>query len=134
MLAEAKEMCPTTTRHALEAGALLVDVREPGEVSALAFDVPNVINIPLLELDARWSELPTDRELVIACESGARSLKGTYYLQYRGFERVSHLGGGIVKWMQKGFPVKGQRHEVVSCPGGDCSAGCRPTGKSAGCC
>lgn len=134
MLAEAKEICPTTTRRVLEAGALLVDVREPREVSALAFDVPDVINIPLLELDTRWSELPSDRELVIACESGARSLKGTYYLQYRGFVRVSSLAGGIVKWMQKGFPVKGQRHEVVSCSGGACSTDCRPTGKTASCC
>jgi rhodanese-related sulfurtransferase len=134
MLAEAKEICPTTTRHALEAGALLVNVREPSEVSALAFDVPDVVNIPLLELDTRWSELPTDRDLVIACESGARSLKGTYYLQFRGFERVSHLGGGIVKWMKKGFPVKGQRHALVSCPEGACTTDCRPMSKSAGCC
>lgn len=134
MLAEAREVCPTTTQRLLDAGALLVGVREPSEVAALAFDVPGVIHIPLLELDARWAELPKDRDLIFACESGARSLKATYYMQYRGFERVNNMTGGIVRWMQKGFPVKGVRHEVTGCTSGACAAGCPPASGNAGCC
>ena len=109
MLQEAKEVCPTTTRRMAAEGALVVDVREPGEVRALAFGVPAIVNIPLSELERRWSELPRDRELVMVCQSGARSLKAAYFLQFHGYTQVSNMGGGILKWMQKGLPVIGQR-------------------------
>ena len=39
MLAEAKEVCPSTTRRMLESGALMIDVREAAEAAAFAFDV-----------------------------------------------------------------------------------------------
>lgn len=156
-LAEAKEVCPTTTRRLLSEGALLVDVREANEVAALALDVGSVVNIPLSQFEQRWAELPRDRELVLVCETGARSLKATYYLQYQGHERVANMGGGLVKWMTKGFPVKGQRHvpaaaaSAGSCCGGAAVAAtsccdstvateassapcCSPTESGTGCC
>jgi rhodanese-related sulfurtransferase len=42
-----KEICSTTTQEWVKNGALLVDVREKEEVEELAYDVPNIINIPL---------------------------------------------------------------------------------------
>ena len=72
-LEEAKQVCPTTTQRLVREGALLVDVRDRTEVARLAFDVPAIVNIPLFELEQRWSELPKDRELVLVCESGVRS-------------------------------------------------------------
>jgi rhodanese-related sulfurtransferase len=123
-LAEAKEVCPTTTRRMLTEGALLVDVREPNEVAALAFDVSSVVNIPLSQFEQRWAELPRDRELVLVCETGARSLKATYFLQYQGHEHVANMGGGLVKWMTKGFPVRGQRHvPAAAAAAGSCCGG-----------
>jgi rhodanese-related sulfurtransferase len=133
MLAEAKEMCPTTTRRLAKEGALLVDVREVNEVQALAFDVPDVVNIPLAQLETRWNELPKDRELVMACLEGGRSLKATYFMQYHGYTQVSNLAGGILKWMQKGFPVIGKRAEMSA----GVSACCAPATSSStpsGCC
>lgn len=93
-LGEAKQVCPTTTQRLVREGALLVDVRERTEVASLAFDVPAIVNIPLFEMEQRWGELPKDRELVLVCESGERSLKATYYLQFQGFTRVSNMEGG----------------------------------------
>lgn len=123
MLEEAKEVCPTTTRRLLGEGAILVDVRAPSEVTAFAFDVPDVVNIPLPELEQRWREVPRDRPVVFVCDSGVRSLKATYFLQFHGYTNVSNMGGGIVKWSAKGFPVKGQR------AAGNCATGCcAPTG------
>ena len=120
-LAEAKEVCPTTTRRLLAEGALMVDVREANEVAALAFAVDNIVNLAMSQFEQRWVELPRDRELVLVCETGARSLKATYYLQFQGYEYVSNMGGGLVKWMTKGFPVKGHRHDVpVAATGGCC--------------
>ena len=124
MLQEAKEVCPTTTRRLIGEGALLVDVREPREVQALAFDVPNIVSIPLSELETRWSEIPKDREVVMVCQGGARSLKATYYLQYHGYTQVSNMAGGMDKWARKGFPVKGQISSSGAC---GCAPGCCDT-------
>ena len=122
-LEEAKQVCPTTTRRLVSEGTLLVDVRERTEVARIAFDVPAIINIPLFELEQHWSELPKDRELVLVCESGERSLKATYYLQFQGFTRVSNMEGGLLKWMRKGFPVIGQRFEAPASTESSCCGG-----------
>ena len=108
MLNEAKEVCPTSTRRLISQGALLLDVRELDEVAACAFEVPALINIPMSELEQRWSELPKDRDIVVVCHIGERSLKATYFLQFHGYSQVSNMGGGLAKWVRKGFPVKGQ--------------------------
>ncbi|HAX21871.1 MAG TPA: hydrolase [Hydrogenophaga sp.] len=112
MLEEAKQVCPTATRRLVSEGALLVDVRERADVARTAFDVPAIVNIPLLELEQRWGELPKDRELVLVCETGDRSLKATYFLQFHGFTRVSNMQDGLLKWIRKGFPVIGERYEA----------------------
>ncbi len=106
-LDEAEQICPTATTRRLAEGAILVDVREKAEINRLAFDVPDIIELPLGELEQRFVELPRDRDLVIACQGGVRSLKAAYFLMYQGFDRVANLQGGIAKWAAKGFPVKG---------------------------
>ncbi|RFO96413.1 hydrolase [Rhodoferax lacus] len=122
MLQEAKEVCPTTTRRLIGEGALLVDVREPHEVQALALDVAEFLCIPLSELETRWSEIPKDREVVMVCQGGERSLKATYYMQYHGYTQVSNMSGGIEKWNRKGFPVKGQMPAGRAAASGCCSS------------
>ncbi|MEO8299522.1 MAG: rhodanese-like domain-containing protein [Burkholderiales bacterium] len=74
-LPQAREVCPTTPRRLLTEGALLVDVREHTEVAQLAFDVPGIVVMPLSEFEQRFAELPRDRDLVMVCQSGPRSLK-----------------------------------------------------------
>lgn len=106
-LPAAREVCPTTTRRLLAEGALLVDVRERAEVARIAFDVPTLVQMPLSEFERRFHELPRDRPLVLACESGPRSLKATYFLMYQGFTDVANMDGGLAKWARKGFPVTG---------------------------
>lgn len=46
----------------------------------MTFNVPALAQIPLSEFEQRFDELPRDRPLVLACESGPRSLKATYFL------------------------------------------------------
>ncbi len=123
MLEEAKQVCPTTTRRLVGEGALLVDVRERAEVARTAFDVPAIVNIPLSELEQRWNELPRDREIVLVCETGERSLKATYYLQFHGFQRVSNMQDGLLKWMRKDFPVIGERYETPVATASSCCGG-----------
>ena len=119
-LPQAREVCPTATRRLIAEGALLVDVRERAEVESLAFYVPELVVIPLSEFERRFAELPRDRELVLVCRVGERSLKATYFLMYQGYTRVSNMSGGIVKWARKGFPVKGSPDMATASAGGCC--------------
>jgi rhodanese-related sulfurtransferase len=131
MLKEAKEVCPTTTRRLISQGALLLDVREPHELATCAFDVPAIVNIPLSEMEKRWSEIPKDREVVVVCQVGERSLKATYFLQYHGHTSVSNMGGGLAKWVRKGFPVKGQLAADASAATSSCC--CAKAGSASVC-
>jgi rhodanese-related sulfurtransferase len=105
---QATEICPTTTQQWVANGALLVDVRERDEVAEAAYDVPNIINIPLSEFEERYAEVPKDRDVVMVCRGGGRSLKATYFLMNHGYTRVVNMSKGILRWQEKGFPMKGR--------------------------
>lgn len=123
-LAEAREVCPTTSQRLLKEGALLVDVREPAEVAQVGFGGCEVVNIPLSEFEVRWQEVPRDRDVILACAIGERSLKATYFLMYQGYNRVMNMKPGIGRWVERGFPITGSAEHVAasgaasSCCGG----------------
>lgn len=135
-LDQAEEVCPTTTRRRIAEGAVLVDVREPDEIALMAFDVPNLLAIPLSQLESRFDELPRDRDIVVVCQGGGRSLKATYFLMYQGFERVANMQGGILKWAAKGFPVMGNASAMPTTgqSPGSCCGGEAASPSASGCC
>jgi rhodanese-related sulfurtransferase len=108
------EICTTNARAQSQLGALFVDVREPNEVDVLAFEAPEVINLPLSQLAQRWQELPKDRELVMVCQNGDKSAQASAFLQARGLKNVQPMRGGILLWMQKGYPVIGKRFNALA--------------------
>lgn len=112
-----KEICPTTTQAYVVNGALLVDVREMDEVAQIAFDVPNIINIPLSEFEARFNEIPKDIQVVVVCKSGARSLRAAGFLINHGYDNVVNMKMGIQRWLEKGFPVL---EEINTSSNSDC--------------
>lgn len=116
-----KEICPTTTQQWVKNGALLVDVRENNEVAQLAYEVPNLINIPLSEFEERFQEIPKDKPVVIVCKSGGRSLRAAGFLVNHGYENVVNMQHGIEKWVQKGFPTKGDT-TIITGDGSCCSS------------
>lgn len=109
------EICPTTTQLWVRKGALLVDVREKHEVKQLAYDVPNIVNIPLTEFEKRFKELPMDKELVLVCQAGARSLRAAGFLINNGYDRIKvvNMQHGIIRWVQKGFSTQGDTSAVL---------------------
>lgn len=102
-----KEICPTTTQEWVRNGALLVDVREKDEIDTLAYDVPNILHIPLSDFENRYSEIPKDKDVVMVCKDGGRSLRAAGFLINQGFDKVVNMQNGIVRWAEKGFPTKG---------------------------
>ena len=71
-----------------KAGAVLIDVRTPAEVAK--------INIPLQEMPQRLGEFPKDKDLLIYCRSGKRSMAASKFLVEKGFTRVFNVEGGIL--------------------------------------
>jgi rhodanese-related sulfurtransferase len=117
------EICPTTTQTWVKRAALLVDVREKDEVEQLAYDVPNIVNIPLSEFEIRYKELPMNKEMVMVCRGGGRSLRAAGFLINNGYDplKVVNMQNGIIRWVQKGFPTKGDTSTIT---GSNTSSGC----------
>jgi glyoxylase-like metal-dependent hydrolase (beta-lactamase superfamily II)/rhodanese-related sulfurtransferase len=86
------------------AQALVVDVREPSEYAA--GHVPGARSLPQAELATRLDELPRDRELVVVCAAGTRSVRAASFLRQAGFERVVNLAGGTNGWRAAGHPLE----------------------------
>lgn len=88
----------------LAARALAVlDVRRPVEHAAA--HIPDAVNVPLAELQARLADLDPARPLAVACAAGYRSSAACSLLARHGFRRLVNVTGGTSAWMQAGFPV-----------------------------
>jgi rhodanese-related sulfurtransferase len=130
-----KEICPTTTQGWVKEGAVLVDVREENEVKQLAFDVPNILHIPLSEFEERFTEIPKDKNVVMVCKSGGRSLRAAGFLVNHGYDKVVNMQHGIIRWAQKGFPTKGDTSTVLgNTQDSGCCGSSAPKDASQSCC
>lgn len=81
----------------VEAGSILVDVREQNEYDQER--IAGSILIPLSEFQERYEELPKDKELVMQCRSGGRSGQATEFLNAQGYNSVN-MAGGILAWVE----------------------------------
>jgi rhodanese-related sulfurtransferase len=59
------------------------------------------VSIPQADLATRLSELPKDRDLLLVCAGGARSLRAAQFLRAVGYERVTSLDGGTNAWLER---------------------------------
>lgn len=77
----------------IDKGALIVDVRTPGEYRS--GHLPGAKLIPLNQLSAKIHELGTDknRPIVLYCHSGSRSGSAESLLKSAGFTNVINGGG-----------------------------------------
>ncbi|HKO02258.1 MAG TPA: rhodanese-like domain-containing protein, partial [Thermoanaerobaculia bacterium] len=86
----------------LHAGPLqVIDVRGPGEYSG--GHVPDAINIPLPELQARFAEIDRTARLAIICAGGYRSSAAASVLAHEGFAHVANVIGGTSAWIRAGY-------------------------------
>jgi glyoxylase-like metal-dependent hydrolase (beta-lactamase superfamily II)/rhodanese-related sulfurtransferase len=79
---------------------LLLDVREPAELSEQLGHIGGALNVPIGSLIEKMSQLENsrDREIVTVCRSGARAMTAAQILTRVGFQRVSVLAGGMIAW------------------------------------
>jgi molybdopterin/thiamine biosynthesis adenylyltransferase/rhodanese-related sulfurtransferase len=84
----------------------LVDVRETGEHDIVSIDGSLLIPQGRILAGEAWAELPQDKEIVFHCKSGARSATVLEAARKAGYQRVSHLDGGILAWVRDVEPQK----------------------------
>jgi rhodanese-related sulfurtransferase len=83
------------TRLRSDEPPLVVDVREDWEREIAS--IPGSLHVPMGEIPGRLDDLPADRDLVLQCHHGARSLQAAMWLERQGY-RVANLDGGIDGW------------------------------------
>ncbi|MCC5898333.1 MAG: rhodanese-like domain-containing protein [Phormidium sp. BM_Day4_Bin.17] len=105
VLARLRELNPATLWGQQSQGEiLLIDVREAWE-----HEQERIADSQLLPLsNFEIQNLPRDRPIVVYCRSGQRTLDAGQQLLEAGFEDVSHLKGGILRWRSQGYPTQGQ--------------------------
>jgi hydroxyacylglutathione hydrolase len=84
--------------------AYVIDVREPSEYDA--GHIPGAAPIPQCQLADHLGGVPRDREVLVACAGGVRSMRCAQFLKQAGFERVTSLRGGTSGWINAGLPVE----------------------------
>jgi rhodanese-related sulfurtransferase len=92
------EISPSELKARRDAGTgpLVIDVREKWELDVAR--IPDVQHIPMGDIPARVGELDPEREIVVMCRSGGRSMQVAQFLDRTGFKRVTNLTGGILAW------------------------------------
>lgn len=107
-LSEIREIMPWDLEERLEASPdlLIVDVREPYEFEAM--HIAGSVNVPrgILESACEWDYEETvpelvqarEREVVVVCRSGYRSVLASHSMQVLGYKNVASLKTGLRGW------------------------------------
>jgi len=85
---------------------LIIDVRESWEHAVC--QLPDARLLPMQQVPAHSEELPRDRDLVLVCHHGMRSMHVADYLESLGFTRLFNLTGGIAAWAEEVDPAMAQ--------------------------
>jgi len=84
--------------------AVVLDVREPAEYTS--GHIPGAVSIPQSDLALQLDHIPRDREVLVVCQGGTRSVRAARFLKQVGYDRVTNLSGGTSGWRAAGNPVE----------------------------
>jgi rhodanese-related sulfurtransferase len=115
-LADIREIMPwdLAARVAENPDILIVDVREPEEYAAM--HIPGSLNVPrgILESACEWEYEETvpelvrarEREVVLVCRSGYRSVLAANSMHVLGYSNVASLKTGLRGWKDDEQPLE----------------------------
>ncbi len=106
------EVSPTEAWRRVQAGGVLLDVREPVEIAQTAVD--GAVTIPMgAVLDEIGAAVPDqDRDVLVLCAAGNRSALVAQALESQGYRTVASVAGGVHQWVEDGLPL--QRPSLLS--------------------
>ena len=106
---------------------VLLDIREPYEFEVM--HLKNSINVPrgVLESACDWGYEETvpeiaccrNREVVVICRSGNRSVLAAYTMQLMGYNNVSSLKTGLAGWNDYELSLENNEGKTVDIEEGD---------------
>ena len=79
-------------------GSYLIDVR--ANIAYKTKTIEGAINIPISEIRSRLNEIPTDKKVVLFCNTGYTSYNASRILIQKGFNNVYSLMGGITLYKE----------------------------------
>jgi len=77
-------------------GVVILDVRTNKEYEQ--GHIPGAVHIPLNDLGDKIKKLKKDKEIVVFCQSGNRSIWAIKRLMGMGYKNLYNLKGGYVAW------------------------------------
>jgi glyoxylase-like metal-dependent hydrolase (beta-lactamase superfamily II)/rhodanese-related sulfurtransferase len=84
--------------------SFVLDVREPVEYTR--GHLPGAVSIPQSDLALRLDDIPKDRDVLVVCHAGNRSLRSSGFLRDVGYQRIVNLAGGTEAWIRAGLPTE----------------------------
>ncbi|RXJ01966.1 rhodanese-like domain-containing protein [Anaerobacillus alkaliphilus] len=76
--------------------AFYIDVREDYEFNEAYIE--GFVNYPLSSFEQTYQDLPKDKEIIVICRSGNRSMKAAAFLKEQGYENVTNIKGAMLDW------------------------------------
>ncbi len=124
------ELAPQVTQYfpwdieeklALNEPLFILDVRETHEYAAM--HIKNSINVPrgIIETSIEWDHeetvpelvLARDKQVLVVCRSGSRSIFVTHIMQQLGFSNVSSLKTGLKGWNEFDLPLQNNQGNQI---------------------
>lgn len=87
--------------EAKPANVFYLDVRTPMEFKTNS--IKGFKNIALDQLSKNLTRIPKDKEIVVICQSGARSGSAVRLLKQNNYENVINVSGGMGAWSMHRF-------------------------------
>lgn len=93
---------------------LMVDVRQPDELTSSLGHIRGSVNIPMLSLNTRISKVAVNknREIILVCRSDHRARFAADMLKRSGYTNLKVLEGGMIRWNKLGLPASKERAVV----------------------
>ena len=85
----------------------LIDVRNKNEYNTE--HIKRTKNIPIDQFDKNIGKLPRDKDIMIYCQNGGRSVRAIRQLEVAGFTRLFHVHQGLRGWKNADHPTVKRR-------------------------
>lgn len=82
---------------------VLLDVREPWELDLC--QLAGTQHIPMHLVPVRCDDINPNRDVVVICHHGGRSMQVAMFLERKGFRSVHNLMGGVEAWAAEVDPT-----------------------------
>jgi len=115
-LEEARQLVPEITVEEVEqrlkqgGDVVLLDVREKDEVRSGYIEGSLSVPRGFLEMQVTGQIPDTDKDIIVYCAGGVRSLLAARVMREMGYQHVASMAGGITRWKDSGHPIVRDRH------------------------